>query len=107
MGKFLVMLIAGAIGVALLLPLIALLSAVNGWVLSVLWNWFIPVIFEGAPRLGIGAAMAVALIVRMLTFQIQRNSKEGKDERQTTMIGELLMPFVMLTMGAIIHWWFF
>lgn len=62
-----------AIGGALLF--IALSTVLNGFALSVIWNWFLPGIF-GLPELRVVEAMAIALIVSYLTHQYDDAKKE-------------------------------
>lgn len=62
----------------LTLPIIMLIAVVwGGWVLSVVWNWFMPAIF-GLPYLTVVEAMAVSLIVSWLA-KATVPSKEGRD----------------------------
>jgi len=42
------------------------LTIFNGLVLSVVWNWFIPSTFDGAPLLSIAQALGVSLVVSTL-----------------------------------------
>ena len=59
------------------LPFVLIIAVVwGGWVLSVVWNWFMPAIF-GLPYLSIVEAMAVSLIVSWLA-KAAVPSKEGE-----------------------------
>ena len=53
------------------------LTIFNGWVLSVVWNWFIPTIFAGAPALTIAQALGLSLVVSTLVT-IKNKDSEGK-----------------------------
>jgi len=48
--------------------MILVATLLRGWALSVLWGWFVVPIF-GVPALGIAQAIAVAMVVSMLTHQ--------------------------------------
>lgn len=64
---------------------IGLLSGVlSGYVLSVLWGWFISPVF-GLPELSIMQALGLALIVTFLTGE---SSPKGEDTRST---GEIMI----------------
>jgi hypothetical protein len=71
----------------------------NGWVLSILWGWFIVPL--GGPVLTIPFAIGVAVIVHLLTYQYDT----AKDERDTaTKVGHavgvtLLSPLLALLIG--------
>ena len=82
-------------------------SILNGYVLSVLWGWFMVPTF-GLPDLSVAAAVGISLIVRYLTDQ--HKSSEPKNEGETfgekfgTAIGiAILAPLFALFFGWIIH----
>lgn len=50
---------------------------INGYVLSVLWRWFIVPTFD-APALGVVSAIGVAMVVSYLTYQTHDCKKEKK-----------------------------
>jgi hypothetical protein len=59
----------GKIVVALILLVIIVPSTIiNGWVISVLWGWFVTSVFAGAPRLGIAQAVGLSLVARTMTW---------------------------------------
>ena len=53
----------------------------SGYVLSILWGWFIVTQFEGAPQLSIPSAIGLAVVVSYLTKQ---DTYEPDDKRSTT-----------------------
>lgn len=57
------------------LLLVAGSALLNGFALSVIWNWFVPGIF-GLPELRIVEAMGIALIVAYLTHPYSNAAKE-------------------------------
>lgn len=76
----------------------------NGWVLSLLWKWFIVTTF-GLEPLNIAQAIGIAIIVGFLT----KNSGDyKKEERQgwemiIPVLGAFVAPFLTLLTGYIIY----
>ncbi len=59
------------------LALIAILNVFNGWILSMVWNWFIPLL--GGPIISIPIAVGLACIVSMVTpSPTPESGKEGE-----------------------------
>ena len=86
------------------IALIVVGSIMNGWVLSVMWGWFVVPLF-GVPVLKVAPAIGVALVAKMLTHQSSSKSNEKKDTSET--VGELiaaafLSPMVTLLIGWIV-----
>jgi hypothetical protein len=81
-------------------------SLVNGWVLTILWGWFVLALFKGAPTLGLPVAIGLMLIVRMLTY-IDTGDLQTKERelgmRIARKVGQMLSPFAMLLFGWIVH----
>ncbi len=63
--------LGGVVGVGLMI----LNLIFNGYVLSVLWGWFIVPTF-GVPALGIAPALGVALVVAYMTYQFHDHKRE-------------------------------
>lgn len=88
----------------ILLLAVVPLTVFNGWVLSVMWNWFIPNIFTTLPTLAIGEAIGISLVISAF-LHIPYKEDEDK-ELWAAFISALLSPVVrglaLLTMG-----WFF
>lgn len=79
----------------------------RGYVLSVLWAWFVVTTFE-APALSIPAAIGLSLVVGFLTQQYQQ-TKTDNDQDQTIRIIVGLgitigAPAFALLMGWIVRW---
>lgn len=77
----------------------------RGWVLSILWRWFmVPTL--GLPALSVLQAIGIALVVGMLTHQSQ-HYPENKDEKTSTKVVRVsepfLTPFVTLLIGWIVR----
>lgn len=77
----------------------------SGYVLSVLWAWFIVPTFEARP-LAVLPAIGVAIVVGYLTKQIDRYTDTNKSaaERIAESIGYIfLSPAFALAFGWIVH----
>ena len=72
----------------------------RGFVLSVLWGWFIIPVFPAMPVLSIPVAIGIAIVVSFLTYQL--NSKEKSDQPIQQMGVALLYPGVVLILGWIV-----
>lgn len=78
------------------IALLAFGAVWEGWVLSVLWRWFLVPL--GAPALSIPAAIGVAIIVGMLTHQ---SSKTDDEDWAAKISAIFLGPPMMLLVGWI------
>ncbi|MGW1422741.1 hypothetical protein ACWAT4_21805 [Bradyrhizobium manausense] len=78
--------------------LILITAILRGWALSIIWGWFAVPIF-GLPSLSIPQAIAVSLLVSMMTHQ---HIPQSKDEPWKPLMTGLLTPFVALLIGWII-----
>lgn len=89
MGALLI--IIGAFG------LIALLSIYHGWILSIIWNWFVPLL--GGPTISIPIAVGISCIVSMLT-----HSTDTDDEKRGERIAMMLIkPLILLFIAWFFH----
>lgn len=85
---------------------IALSAMWSGYVLSVLWAWFIVTQFEGVPVLSIPAAIGLATVVGYLTKQdtYEPNDKRDQTERFLYVIGIAIgRPALALFFGYIVR----
>jgi hypothetical protein len=71
----------------------------SGFVLSVMWKWFIAGAF-GLPQIGVAQAIGVSLVVGMLTHQRPRG--DGDDDFGEAIAYGLLAPLVVLVAGWIV-----
>lgn len=77
----------------------------SGYVLSVLWFWFIVPSLH-APAISVVAAIGIAFVVRMLVPQSSSESNKEKSFAESigTLLGaSLLYPAVGLAFGAVVH----
>jgi len=90
------------LGIIVGLILIPTIAILQGWVLTILWSWFIVPTFH-APELSIAVAIGLTLVVGMFK-EIKINTKEkSSDEKLTEAIAVVIMPFVFLFLGWIVH----
>jgi hypothetical protein len=90
----------------LILPIIVLSSIWRGYVLTILWAWFIVPVFH-LPALGIVAAIGFSLMITFLTYHHQREDQAdtrsaGEQFGQGMMIA-LIWPLIYLGMGYLIQ----
>ena len=93
----------------LLIPTIIALAIVsiilNGWVLSILWSWFIAPLF-GLPLLSITTAIGMAIVIRLLTYQYSDDMFKNKSMSELigAVIGHSIFgPLLVLFIGWIVH----
>ena len=91
------------LGVCLLTAIIAIL---NGYVLSVLWGWFMAPIF-GLPNLSIVSAIGVTIVIGYITKQPDNYVEEwwlNFDENIATgAINAIVAPLFALFFGWVVH----
>ena len=81
--------------------LITPLAVLRGWVLSILWGWFlVPV---GVRPIGIAHAIGVSILISMLTHQHQSTKATTETMIKGVLIG-LIGPLIALGMAAVAHW---
>jgi len=94
-----------AIGIVLgFFALTAANSLLRGYVLTVLWGWFIVPTFH-LPQLSLAAAIGVALVVHFTTHQvdIKNDGFEWGERIQRVFLWVVLMPVAALSLGWVIH----
>jgi len=83
----------------LILGLVAVsvvVSVVNGFVLSYLWQWFVTPL--GIPAIGLAHAIGLGMIIRYLT----KSESNSENTIGSAIVDAFLGPFVMLGLGAIV-----
>jgi len=97
------MMVMGCISI----PIVIILTTVwGGFVLSILWNWFMPVIF-GLPELTLVYAMALILVVNYMTGSANKSgasdSEEGPYESLfKAFLVAIFQPLFFLVVGRIV-----
>lgn len=81
---------------------------VNGWALSVLWDWFMVPAF-GLPHLAVSYAIGISVVIGLLTHQRQEQKKyENMDEAAKGLLEQgtyvVAKPLVAVLVGWIITW---
>jgi hypothetical protein len=78
-------------------------TILRGWVISILWKWFIVSAF-GVPALGIAAAIGVALLVGTMAHQYTHTEDNRTDgQKAASAVGaSILAPLFLLGLGWII-----
>ena len=87
------------------IPLLITLSAIwRGYVLSILWGWFVVPTFH-LPQLSIVAAIGIAMVVSYLTHQTSmgKDEREGWDAFGYTKAITIINPLIALFFGWIVH----
>lgn len=74
----------------------------NGFVISVLWGWFVVPVF-GLPVLGVAQSIGLGVLVALVCPQpAQRKKVEGEKPDGSALISALLMPWMALLIGWIV-----
>ena len=82
------------------------LAIVDGWVLSILWDWFVVSLF-GLQSLSIPQAIGFSLVVGYLTHQTMPNQKNKDDKVDyVALASQLLKPFMALFIGWVVYTYF-
>jgi hypothetical protein len=77
----------------------------SGYVLSVLWGWFL-VPLLGLPEITISGAIGIAIIVGYLTHQTQPTEDESFRDRMFEAIGmAIFKPTFVLFIGWLVTFW--
>lgn len=89
--------------IAILLVTIVISTIMNGWVLSLLWIWFIVPIF-GWPILSITQAIGLGMVVSFLTRHSVKGdeTKDTWDAIATALSGAILHPILVIAVGYIV-----
>jgi len=94
-------------GAAVFLFLVAIAGAPwYGYVLSVLWAWFVVPTFH-APLIGVVTAMGISLLVHFVTYR--SNAATTEDDGTTTdkvvrgVFNSLVLPALVLALGYVLH----
>jgi len=95
------------VALAGILALVAVAVIVNGYVLSVLWGWFIVTTFEARP-LGVANAIGLACVVGYLTHQYRPKTTADKNDFEAfvdSLVHIVTRPAVALLAGWVVSHW--
>lgn len=78
----------------------------KGYVLSILWGWFIVTTF-GAKPIGIAAAIGLSFSVTLLTFTYthREDKREPKEKLTEGLMLMFISPLASLAFGAVVRLW--
>lgn len=74
-------------------------SFIKGWVLTVMWKWFVIPVFD-LPPIKLVYSIGIAMIMGFLTKTVN-TAKTESDNKLVAL--SLLRPFIVLGLGYIIH----
>lgn len=99
-GMAIAMITGVVIGIA---GLLVISSILNGFVLVILWSWFIVPVFE-LPSLTIPYAIGLAMIASFLTYQWKADPENKEKMTALTLLGvAIFRPLLTLLFGYIVH----
>lgn len=96
--------ILGTLATVLIIGLLS--SILNGWVLTILWGWFIVPLFS-LPPLSLPIAIGIALIIKMLTASNINPRSDKTNEEKFKAFGQLLLSLFLTPMIALLWGWIF
>ncbi len=84
--------------------LLAIVSTIiNGWVISILWAWFVVPIFA-LPLLSIPQATGLGLLFNCTNHQTIKEPKDADTSLTEIVVTAILRPFLVLFIGWIVTW---
>lgn len=87
--------------IAMIFGVMALGVIINGYVLSILWVWFLVPL--GLPILSVAHAIGVAMVTSWLTYQYRPSTQEDKDKAlEGLAIALIVRPLSALGIGYIV-----
>lgn len=90
------------LGVLFVLVSIPLIAIFQGWVLTVLWGWFVVPTFA-LPKLSIAVAIGLTLIVGMFKSYQVKNEEKSTEDKVVEWVAGILVPLFILFLGWIVH----
>ena len=101
--EFGLMLATGVVGVALAVVLIVAASLIRGYVLAVLWRWFVVAPF-GVRPLGIAEAIGLCLVVRVLVPFDATGRPKAEESPWLPILRTFGAPAIVLASGYVVRW---
>lgn len=89
--------------------MLAITMIVNGWGLSVVWNWYVPAIF-GLPYLTLAQSLGLSIVIRMFVGSSSGESDKNKTfvERMLfTTILSVIMTLLFVGLAWVVRFWAF
>jgi len=89
------------IGILASFVILVILNAIySGYVLSILWGWFVSPVFNIA-ELTINSAIGISLVINFLTYQ----SDAAKEADKSDFFGKLIARIIIMPTTALIIGW--
>jgi len=85
---------------------VIMVIVVDGVVMKLTWNWFVPVIFAGAPHLNLAQAIGLGLVPTAFFGSARPWKKSTPEESVALMKGAAFKYVTILVLGYIIHAYF-
>lgn len=102
MEQLLALIIGAIILIPVMVVMIVPMALWRGYVLSILWGWFIVPTF-GAPALSLVAAIGLSLVVGMFTAHLSSKKKDEDDNALTNyLVNGFVWPGIALLFGYIV-----
>lgn len=79
-----------------------IMAIIQGWVLTVLWDWFVVPTFN-VSQLSIAVAIGISIIVSMFRGGYTTNKEQTLEQKIGVVVGIILSPFLSLLLGWIVH----
>lgn len=92
------------VGAALGLAASVLSSILRGYVLSILWGWF--VVPFGVPPISVAWAIGISVLVTLLTTQYVKTEGDSKPDFVTMTFFGISIPLIAWFIGFIVHSFF-
>lgn len=80
----------------------------SGYVLSVMWNWFLVPAFH-MPQISVALAIGITMLVRMITYNPSYEKEKKKESGElakaltNAVVFSLLYPLLVLAVAYIVH----
>jgi hypothetical protein len=76
----------------------------SGWVLQLMWRWFMPVLFPGIPLLSLPVAIGISLIAALLTHQdMSHLAKKPGPKTWQPLVDLFTRPLFVLLIGWVVR----
>jgi len=84
------------------IALVVLSSIWSGFVLSIVWEWFMVPAFH-LPQLSVALAIGISLTIRMVVAQYYEDSKDADKEVTKAISSAIVYPLIVLIFGYVVH----
>lgn len=94
--------VLGAVGVVLMTFISLAFSLLSGWVVSVLWSWFVLPSFPGVPPISVRTAVGIGMILCLLRPNPIRERKPDEESgayAAFALAGMITGPMITLAVG--------